>query len=179
MRTGVCKPGGGARPFVLAAACALALCSLLPAAALGAGAAARQTAAATLEQCTTAIEQSERSATFVGEMTAIPGTARMLMRIEVLQRTPAEPLFRPLPYPGISQWLRAAPGVHTFKNLDRVTDLPAPALYRAAVHFRWLNARGRTIRSLELRTGRCDEPAPTPAAPPVQAGASSSTTSAA
>jgi hypothetical protein len=160
------KPGAGARPSPLAAACALALLLSCPGAALAAkGPAGRQNAAATLEQCTTAVEQSERSATFLGEMTTIPGTARMLMRIEVLERTPLEPLFRPVAYPGIGQWLRAAPGVHTFKNLNRVTDLSAPALYRAAVHFRWLNAKGRLIRALELRTGRCDQPAPTPAPP--------------
>ena len=44
---------------------------------------------ATLEQCVTSGVQAERSATFLGEMTATPGTGRMSMRIE-LQERPAE-----------------------------------------------------------------------------------------
>jgi len=117
-------------------------------------------ATATVEQCVTSVEQPERSVTFVGEMSAIPGSARMLMRIEVLERAPKEALFHAVTYPGLGLWLRASSGVRTYKNLDKVTDLSAPAVYRAAVHFRWLNAKGRLIRSLELRTGRCEEPAP-------------------
>jgi hypothetical protein len=154
------RAGATLRRGPLSLACTLALATAALGAPLAQGAAtARPSATATLEQCVTAVEQPERSVTFVGEMTAVPGTARMLMRIEVLQRPPTETLFHPVTYPGIGQWLRAAPGVRTYKNLDRVTDLPAPALYRAAVHFRWLNARGRLIKSLELRTGRCDQPA--------------------
>ena len=37
--------------------------------------------------------QTERSATFAGEMTAIPGTARMAMRIDMQERLPGEALF--------------------------------------------------------------------------------------
>jgi len=156
------KPGAIPGSLMLALLCALAL-------PVGAGAAVpgqgptpstKAPAAATLEQCVTAVEQVERSATFVGEMTAIPGTARMQMRIDVLERGPHAAAFRAISYPGLGQWLRAAPGVRTYKNLDKVTDLSAPAVYRAAVHFRWLNAKGRLIRAMELRTGRCQQPAP-------------------
>jgi hypothetical protein len=158
-----------ARLLVAALACALVLAPSASAAAGAQAAQGRQNASATVEQCVTAVEQAARSATFVGEMTAIPGTARMLMRIEVLERMPAEALFHTVSYPGLGQWLRAVPGVHTFKNLDKVTDLSAPAVYRAAVHYRWLNARGRLIRSLELSTGRCEEPAPPAPTPAVAA----------
>jgi len=182
------RPGIAGRRWLPALACALALAAgtqaaapAQPAAAAQApgapaaasadatavqGAAVKASAGATLEQCVTSTQQLERSATFVGEMTVIPGTARMLMRIEVLERVPHEALFHQVSYPGLGQWLRAAPGVRTYKNLDKVTDLSAPADYRAAVHFRWLNAKGRLIRSQELRTGRCVQPAapaPTPA----------------
>ncbi len=121
---------------------------------------AKPSASATVEQCVTAVPQPERSATFVWEMTAVPGTARMQMRIEVLERAPREQFFHGVSYPGLGQWLRAAPGVKTYKNIDKVADLSAPAFYRAAVHFRWINARGRVIKSLELKTSHCEEPAP-------------------
>ena len=117
-------------------------------------------AAATLEGCQTAAQQSERAATFVGEMTAVPGTARMLMRIDVLERSGSETDFRTVTYPGLGNWLRAAAGVKTYKNLDRVTDLAAPAEYRAAIRFHWLNARGRLLKSSVLHTPICTQPLP-------------------
>jgi len=140
------------------------------------GASSKPPASATLEGCVTAVSQLERSATFAGEMTAVPGTAHMLMRIDVLERAGGAVLFRPISYPGLGVWLRAAPGVKTYKNLNRVTDLSAPAFYRAQVLFRWMNAKGHLIKSLELRTPRCQQPAPPApavptATPPTEAGA--------
>ena len=57
-----------------------------------------------LDQCVTAVLQAERSATFSGEMTAIPGTARMAMRIEVQERMPAEAAFHTITAPGLGVW---------------------------------------------------------------------------
>jgi hypothetical protein len=157
----------------------LAALALVPAAAHGAvlaqpGSGSKAPASASLEQCVTAVEPAERSATFGGEMTTLPGSAHMQMRIEVLEKMPHEPLFRTVTAPGLGVWRSAAPGVRVYKYLKQVTDLSAPALYRAAVRFRWLNSKNRLIRSLELRTPRCDEPAP-----PSQAAAPGAATSAA
>ena len=44
--------------------------------------------AATLEACVTSVAQSERSATFSGEMTATAATAKMSMRIDLEERAP-------------------------------------------------------------------------------------------
>jgi hypothetical protein len=148
---------------VLSLGAAMLACALILPASLAA--AARQPAAATLEGCVTAVPQTERSATFSGEMTAVPGSQRMQMRIEVQERGPAEADFHTIGFPGLGVWLRATPGVHAFKNLQRVTDLTAPADYRAAIRFRWLGAHGRVLKVVELRTARCLQPAP-PAARP-------------
>jgi hypothetical protein len=155
---------GGAHGATLALLCAVAA----PGIALGAASPAKAPASASLEQCVTAVQQPARSATFVGEMNAIPGTWRMQMRIEVLERPPQETLFHAVTYPGLGVWLRSASGVKTFKNFDKVTDLSAPAVYRAAVHFRWLGGHGRVIRTLVLRTAHCEQPAP-PAMSPAPA----------
>ena len=133
----------------------------------------RPLASATLEGCETSAVQAERSATFVGEMTAVPGTARMLMRIEVLERSGGEIAFRSVNYPGLGDWLRAAADVKTYKNLDRVTDLTAPAEYRAAIRFRWLNAHGRLLKSEALRTPICTQPMVEGAETPATTAASS------
>jgi hypothetical protein len=115
-------------------------------------------AVATLEQCITSTEQTGRSATFTGEMTAVPGTAKMQMRVDVLERGSGELAFHDVASPGLGVWRTAAPGVKVFKYLKQVTNLAAPAAYRGDVRFRWLNAKGKTIKLADLRTTRCQQP---------------------
>jgi hypothetical protein len=152
------------RHLLLSLACALAPLLLIGAQdALGAGGEA-PIASAMLEQCVTAVTQSERSATFSGEMTAIPGSARMAMRIDVQERPPGEALFHTISAPGLGVWRSSDTGVKTYRYLKQITNLAAPAVYRAAVRFHWLNANGRVIKVLERNTPRCGQPAapPTP-----------------
>lgn len=118
--------------------------------------------AATLEQCVTSVVQSERSATFMGEMTAIPGTSKMSMRIDVQERTTGESEYRVLSAPGLGVWRAADPKVKVYKYLKQVTNLSAAASYRALVRFRWIGAKGRVIRRGERLTTRCLEPATPP-----------------
>jgi hypothetical protein len=118
--------------------------------------------AATLEQCVTSLVQGERSATFAGEMTAVAGTARMAMRIDLQERAPDETEFHFVSASGLGVWRWADPKVKVYKYLKQVTNLSAPAVYRAAVRFRWLNARGHLIRHMERRTPACAQLAPAP-----------------
>jgi hypothetical protein len=127
------------------------------------GANGKPIASAGTEECVTSVVQSQRSVTFVGTMTAVPGTVRMQMRIEVLERGFGQERFHTITYPGLGQWLRSSAGVKAFRNLSKVTDL-SPASYRGVVHYRWLGPRGRIIRTLYLRTPRCEQPAAPPAA---------------
>jgi hypothetical protein len=169
---GVNRPAGGRLPA--ASACALLCLALTPAASAGAtgAASAKQNASATLEQCVTSVNQAERSATFAGEMTAIGGSGRMEMRIDVQERRPEEAVFHAVSAPGLGVWRNSAPGVKVYRYLKQVTNLSAPAFYRAAVRFRWLNARGRLIKASELRTTRCQQPAPPPSIVPIAPAAS-------
>ena len=75
-------------------------------------------------------------------MTAIPGTARMAMRIDVQERMPGEALFHTVSAPGLGVWRGSDPKVKVYKYLKQVTNLSSPASYRALVRFRWLNAKG-------------------------------------
>jgi hypothetical protein len=134
---------------------------------LGAAGGAGGVASATLEQCVTAVDQAERSATFSGEMIAIGPTARMTMRIEVQERMPEESLFHTLSAPGLGVWRGSEPKVKLYKYLKQVTNLSSPAFYRAIVQFRWLNGRGHVIRRAERLTPRCEQPAtPGASSPP-------------
>jgi hypothetical protein len=128
---------------------------------------ARGLAAATLQQCLSADEQAERSATFGGEMTAVPGTVRMAMRIDLQERLPMEPAYHAVPAQGAGQWRSSDAKVKVFKFLRQVTDLSAPARYRGSVRFRWIGAHGVTLRRTVRVTRTCWQPAPAPTTAPL------------
>ena len=148
-----------------AAACSLAaLGAAAPGAAGGqSGAGTGSLSSATLEQCVTSVVQVERSATFAGEMSAVPGTVRMAMRIEVQERMPQEAFFHTVAAPGLGGWRGSDPKVKIYKYLKQVTNLSSPAVYRALVRFRWEGPRGHVLRRAEHATAGCDEPAAPPA----------------
>jgi hypothetical protein len=162
----------GRRPL-LALACGLAL---LPAALSSAARAQTGPAvqsldpaspldAASLTQCVTAGEAAERSATFSGEMTAVAGTTRMSMRIELLERMPGEVSYHVVSAPGLGTWRASDPGVGVYKYVKQVTNLSAPAEYKGLIGFRWQGAHGHTLRREERRTHRCEQPAPAASSP--------------
>jgi hypothetical protein len=115
-----------------------------------------------LDQCVTAALQAERSARFSGEMTAIPGTVRMAMRIEVQERMPADSAFHTITAPGLGGWRASEVKVKVYKYFKQVTNLYSPASYRALVRFRWLTARGHVLRQAERLTPACLQPASPP-----------------
>jgi hypothetical protein len=115
--------------------------------------------AVTLEQCATSTVQAERSATFTAQMTATGATQRMGMRIELQQRMRGEPDFHTVMAPGFGVWHPSEPGVKIYRYVKQVTNLTAPAAYRAVVRFRWLGGKGHVLKHAELHTPRCLEPA--------------------
>jgi len=120
---------------------------------------AKGAASATLEQCATAAApQTERSATFAGEMAATTDTARMSMRIDLEELAAGEAHYHTVTAPGLGVWQHSDPGVKTFTHIQQVTNLSAPALYRGTIHFHWLNAKGRVIKVEELHTASCEQP---------------------
>jgi 4-amino-4-deoxy-L-arabinose transferase-like glycosyltransferase len=137
-------------------------------------------AAATVEQCVTTGEQTDRSATFSAEMTAVTGTARMAMRIEVQERLPGEELFHTVSAPGLGVWRGSAPGVKIYQYVKQVTNLSAPAGYRALVRFHWLNDKGYVIKRAERHTLECVQPAsvtaPAPVTPATPGGSTAGST---
>jgi hypothetical protein len=129
------------------------------AATLAPGGVVQASASAMLQQCLSTGGQMERSATLAGEMTAIPGAARMAMRINLVEKLPGEAQYHVVTSPGLGAWRFSAPGVKVFTSINHVTNLSSPALYRGAVRFRWLNAKGHVMKIEELRTPRCEQPA--------------------
>jgi hypothetical protein len=131
---------------------------------------------ATMEQCVTSTVQSERSATFTAHMVAIASTQRMQIKIQLQQRMRGETEYRTIAAPSLGEWHSSEPGVRIDNYVQQVTNLTAPAAYRALVQFRWLSDRGRVLKHAELHTTHCLQPAlsgqvkqtPTPTQTPTQ-----------
>lgn len=113
---------------------------------------------ATLEQCVTSTVQSERSATFIAHMVAPDTTQRMAIKIQLQQRLYGESQYRTIAAPGLGIWHSSEPGVRIDNYVQQVTNLTAPASYRALVEFRWLNSKGHLLRRTELHTSHCSQP---------------------
>jgi hypothetical protein len=145
--------------LTLACCCAAAVALLAGQGARASAPTAQPPPSATLQQCVTSVVQAERSATFAGEMTAVPGTTRMAIRIELQEQPPGEVRFHTVIAPGLSMWRGSDAKVKIYKYLKQVTNLSSPAVYRALVRFRWLGEKGRVIKHAQLLTAHCDEPA--------------------
>jgi hypothetical protein len=113
---------------------------------------------ATLEQCVTSTVQSERSATFTAQMVATGSTQRMEIKIELQQRMRGEAEYHTIVTPDLGLWRGSEPGVKIDKYVQQVTDLTAPAAYRALVQFRWLSDKGHVLKRAELHTSHCLQP---------------------
>jgi hypothetical protein len=120
---------------------------------------------ATVEQCTPAVNQSERSATFAAQMTALDGTQRMAMKIEVQERSPTDLAFHTVVAPGLGVWRQSETGVRIYKYVKQVTNLAAPAVFRAQVRFRWFDDSGRVLKRAQRITSTCVQPVDIPPAP--------------
>ena len=178
MQVGGLIGAGGRRSALALAASAVALCSIgAQASAAGATTAQRARpsaplASAVLEECLTSPVQAERSATFAGEMTAVAGTVRMAMRIDVDERMPEETTYHTVSAPGLGVWRLSDARVRIYKYLKQVTNLSSPAVYRAVVRFRWLAPHGHVIRRSQRFTGSCVQPVMPSTSPPQSAPSS-------
>jgi hypothetical protein len=96
-------------------------------------------------------------------MTTIPGAQTMAVRVDLQERTPTAPRFRVVSAPGLGVWHDSEPYVKVFRYLAQVTNLAAPASYRALVSFRWMSAGGQVISHVTRRTPVCKQSATRPA----------------
>jgi hypothetical protein len=123
---------------------------------------------ATVEQCVTAATQADRSVAFTGQMETVAGARRMAMQVVVQEHVPGEAGFHTITAAGLGAWQRSEVGVKIYKYVRQVTDLPAPAAFRAIIQFRWLDDQGHVIRRAMRRTQACRQPAGPPPAPQPQ-----------
>ncbi|MDX6667865.1 MAG: hypothetical protein QOK04_1245 [Solirubrobacteraceae bacterium] len=121
-------------------------------------------ARATLAACHFALPQVDRFAVFGGSMASMRnGKDRLQMRFDVYKRVPGSLVFQRIQAPGLGTWNKADAGVTKYRFRQKVENLPAPAVYRAVVSFRWLNATtGKVFARTKRTTVSCLQPDPRP-----------------
>ena len=97
-------------------------------------------------------------AMFTGRVSAYRRSPKMQMRFTLQALTPDEPRWRRVDTPGFGEWITAPAGLNKYTYDMTVQELLAPASYRAVVHFRWRNARGKLIHSERAVSGVCRQP---------------------
>ena len=137
-------------------------CIAVPTLAAAASSGVRRTTApsegsttASLVACHVAVDQADRTATFAGELVATATSRSLEIRIIVLERTGGTGRFSAV---SVGGWRRSSPGVGAYKYVKQVTNLPAPAQFRARVDFRWLAATGAVLGSQTRTTATCVQP---------------------
>jgi len=117
---------------------------------------------ASVAACTTGSSDLQRAATFSAQMNAVPGTRTMSMSFDLYEQTSASSGYVAVNAPGFGLWQTSNRGIASFTANENVVDLPAPASFRALVHYRWLDRHGRVIRRTDRVTAACVETAPEP-----------------
>ncbi|HET6547313.1 MAG TPA: CARDB domain-containing protein [Solirubrobacter sp.] len=108
----------------------------------------------TLERC----DRQANEAMFQGVVRSYRGAQRMQMRFTLQVRTPEERRWSRVDADGFGTWITAPAGVTKYTYDKTVEELLPGARYRAVVHFRWRNPRGRTIRWEREVSRSCRQP---------------------
>ena len=119
------------------------------------------TSSVTLSDCHPSDDMTQRHASFAGQMHAVPGTARMMMRFTLQERL-GSVHFRSVPLPDLRPWRRSKAGARNFIYTQRVTALRDGGAYRMRVQFRWYDSNGDLLRTNVARSRICRQPVPLP-----------------
>src|SRR4051794_3689960 len=107
--------------------------------------------------CQSALDATERVASFEGRMKVKHHARRMQMRFTLQTRSSDTPRWHKLPAAGFGKWLTSNPGIGRYVYTKRVIELEAPASYRTIVRFRWLDADGDRVASSKAISATCHQ----------------------
>jgi len=114
--------------------------------------------------CHQALEPADRLVSVRAVMRPVTGTQRMQMRFELLSKSSTANAFVALHDGGLGSWIAPADPTLGQRPGDvwivshPVSDLPAPAVYRYRVSFRWIGAGGHILSTRTRQTAKCFEP---------------------
>ena len=87
-------------------------------------------------------EQYGGAVTYAARMSAVPGTARMALRIRLFEKT-GDGEFERVSAEGLGVWRKSRPGAGVFRYEQRVRGLHRGAVYRAVVQLPLARRRRR------------------------------------
>src|SRR5206468_10696593 len=94
-----------------------------------------------------------RAATFYARMYSIKGTATMAMRFTLINKAGDGPP-TVVDNPSLSQWRKSHAKVR-FGYAQSVEGLEPGGVYAMQVQFRWLDSRGKVLRSIKRTSSSC------------------------
>jgi hypothetical protein len=133
----------------LLTACVASACLLAPAASADAA-----TTVLKVRSCEVGATAKQRAATFYARMRAVKGTDQMAMRFTLIDRAGDGPP-QAVDSPALAQWRKSRHGVSRFGYAQSVAGLDAGGVYAVQVQFRWIDARGRVIRTVKRTSDTC------------------------
>jgi hypothetical protein len=132
--------------------CVVSACALVP---VGSAHAAKPaTTTLKVKSCQVGDTAKQRLATFYARMQATKSTNVMSMRFTLIDRAGDGPP-TVISSPALAQWRKSRPGVSRFGYSQAVAGLDAGGVYAVQVQFRWIDARGRVIRSVKRTSDSC------------------------
>jgi hypothetical protein len=118
-------------------------------------------------RCVRAAEAPERILSITAVMRHLPGTVRLAVRFDLLERRRDSSAFTTLRAPGLLSWISPTEPVTLGERpgdvwyvRKPVAGLAAGAAYRFVVGFHWIGARGRIIARSTRVSRVCQEPSP-------------------
>ncbi len=93
---------------------------------------------------------------YSAHMHAVPGTARMSLRIRLLEKY-GDGDFKRVSSKGLGVWRKSRPGATAFRYKQRIRGLHQGATYRAVVRYRWLGSDGKPFLTARHRSQVCSQ----------------------
>jgi len=115
--------------------------------------------------CQKALDPGQRTVSVTAVMRPLKGTRKLELRFVLLSKAAPATTFSVVQGTGLGTWVSPTDPVSLGSRpgdvwrLDHpVADLPAPAIYRFEVTFRWIGAKGRVLRVQIRHTRSCYQP---------------------
>jgi archaellum component FlaF (FlaF/FlaG flagellin family) len=93
---------------------------------------------------------------YSAHMRALPGTARMALRIRLFEKY-GDGDFERISSEGLDVWRKSRAGASVFRYKQRVRGLHRGAVYRAVVHYRWFGSDGEVFLKARRRSQICSQ----------------------
>lgn len=139
----------------------LAALAVFPAASLAARAPGTPATGASVARLLTCdVVSTDRSATFLARVDAVPGASKMAIRFQLFEKLGRADTWDKLDVPTLRQWHTSQAGVQRFAWKQTVDNLRVGGAYRAHVVYRWLSPAGAVIATGQRDTPTCRGPLP-------------------